>query len=204
MSDTGKTGIDWLKKNFQYIKLEKEDMSNKRENLINFIKDNEKTMWTDKLLVMPAHYRDVESKESGKVAVGEINNLYSSLIISCRGIKETSDYGFDTSDSIKGRIQETILAIYDCIIGNNNDMTDGGTGLSKKLGKWKRSGEAKTTNYGSRLVLSAPNMAVENIDDVMVDIKHAAVPLASLCANVFPYVINWCRSFFDKIGRAHV
>ena len=197
-SENGGTGLSWLKKNIDSIKLAKLDMSIKVERNVDFIEANKKIMWIDKYLVIPAFYRDVDNSGEGKVAVGEINNLYASLISSCRGIKETADYGFSAAESIKGRIQELLLAIYDCIIGNNNNMTEGATGLSKKLGYFKRAGEAKTSNFGSRLVLSAPNMAVEYIDDVMVDIKHAAVPLASLLANYYPFIVNWMRHFFDN------
>ena len=41
------------------------------------------------------------------------------LYIYVRGIKETADYGLDVSDSIRGRIQENILAIYDWFCGSN-------------------------------------------------------------------------------------
>ena len=197
-SENGGTGLAWLKKNMDSIKLAKINMSDKIERNVDFIEVNKKTMWINKYLVIPAGYRDVNSNGEGKVEVGEINNLYASLINTCKGLKETADYGFSAAESIKGRAQELILAIYDCISGNNNSLTEGSTGLSKKLGWWKRAGEAKTTNYGARLVLSAPNLNVEYMDDIMVDIKHAAVPLQSICANMFPFMMHWLRHFFDN------
>lgn len=193
----GETGIRWLKKNFDKIKL-KRTQSAKRDNVIEFINKNRKTMFMNKLIVIPAYYRDVNTKDGGKVEVGEINNLYASLIISVRGIKETADFGIDVSDSIRGRIQENILAIYDWICGNANEMLDGCTGLSKKLGIIRRSGMSKTTDYGSRLVMTANDLKVERMEDMAVDIQHAIIPLYSILANFLPAIIYHVKRFFES------
>lgn len=191
----GKTGMKWLKANFDSLKFKSEG---KKDKIISFIKNNRNVMFMKKLLVIPAFYRDVNTELGGRVSVGEINELYATIISNVKGIKETSDFGIDVSDAIRGRIQEGILAIYDWICGNNNDLLEGATGLSKKNGIVRRAGMSKTTDYGSRLVISAPNMKVEALDDVMVDIKHAAVPLASLLANFLPFVIFHTKRFFDQ------
>lgn len=195
--EKGNTGIKWLKKNFDSIKIKKTG-SRKRDELIKFVNINKKVMFMNKLLVLPAYYRDVNTEQSGRIAVGEVNELYSSLIIAIRGIKETADFGIDVSDSIRGRIQEIILAIYDWYCGNNNDALEGATGLSKKNGIIRKSGMSKTSDYGSRLVLSAPELKVEAVDDMMVDIRHCAVPLASICANYFPFMLYHIRRFFEN------
>ena len=195
--ENGNTGLRWLKKNFNSIKIKRTD-SVKRDKTLQFIEKNKQNMFMNKLLVLPAYYRDVNTGQSGKIEVGEINNLYASLLISVRGIKETADYGLDVSDSIRGRIQENILAIYDWFCGNNNEALEGATGLSKKLGIIRRSGMSKTADFGSRLVLSANDLKVETVDDMMVDIKHCAVPLASVCANFFPFILYHVRRFFEN------
>lgn len=195
--ENGNTGIKWLKANFDSIKI-KQTESLKRENVLNFIKTNRDVMFMNKMLVEPAYYRDVNTQQSGKVAVGEINELYASLIIAVRGIKESAEYGFDLSDAVRGRIQEIILAIYDWYMGNNNEGIEGSTGLSKKTGIIRRTGMSKTSDYGSRLVLSAPELKVQGVNDMMVDIKHSAVPLASVCANFFPFMLYHIRRFFEN------
>lgn len=194
--ENGKTGLKWLKSNMKNIKI-KQTNSDKRDDLIKFINANIDTMWMNKLLVLPAYYRDVNTERGGKVSVGEINNLYSSILISVKGIKETEDYGIPVSDSINGRIQELIMAVYDWFSGNTNDALEGATGLSKKLGLIRRAGMSKTTDYGSRLILSAPELKVETVDD-MLDIKHASVPLASICANFEPYMVYHIKKFFEN------
>lgn len=192
----GKTGIKWLKANFANIKLKSTD-SDKRDIIIKFIENNRANMWMNKLIVLPAYYRDVNTESTGKISVGEINELYSSIIISVKGIKETEDYGIPVADSINGRIQELLLAVYDWFSGNSNDALEGATGLSKKLGMIRRSGLSKTADFGSRLILSAPELKVETVDE-MIDIKHAEVPLASVCANFEPYMIYHIKKFFEN------
>ena len=192
----GKTGIDFLRKNIDSIKI-KSTESEKREENIKFINNNKKLMFMKKYLVIPAYYRDVNN-DGGKVGVGEINKLYNSLLIATKSIKETQDYGLQTSDASKGRIQELILAIYDWFSGNSNDQLEGSTGLSKKLGIVKRSVASKTTDYGTRLVLSAPELKVDKMEDLDVDIGHTAIPLSSILINFFPYIIFHVKRFFEN------
>ena len=177
--EKGKTGLKWLKSNFDSIKL-KANGSDTRKKHINWIKKNKKLLFINKLLVLPAYYRDVNTESSGMVSVGEINELYANIISNVRGIKDTQDFGIDVSDSIRGRIQEGILSVYDWICGNANSLLEGSTGLSKKNGIIRKAGLSKTTDFGARLVISAPDLKVETLDDMLVDCQHAAVPLASL------------------------
>lgn len=195
--ENGHTGIKWLKNNFSKIKF-KQTGSDQRRNVLKFIEANKDRLYTNKLLVLPAYYRDVDTSKKGKISVGEINELYSSLIVAVKAIKETEDYGLSVADSVKGRIQELMLAIYDWLAGNNNDMLEGASGLAKKLGIIRRSGKSKTADYGARLVISAPNLKVEFVDDIMVDIKHCALPLAATCANFLPYMIYHVKKFFEN------
>ena len=57
---------------------------------------------------------------------------------------------------------------------------------------------SKTTDYSARTVISAPELKVENIEDMITDLDYAAVPLASLTANFYPQIIFYMRRFFEK------
>ena len=195
--ENGNTGIKWLKNNLKNIKIKSTD-SDKRDDIIKFINENIDRCWTNKLLVLPAYYRDVNTEAKGKVSVGEINNIYASILISVKGIKETQDYGLPVSDSINGRIQELIMACYDWFSGNANASLEGSTGLSKKLGLIRRAGISKTTDFGSRLVMSAPELKVENIEDLNATLQYSSIPLASICANFEPYMIYTVKKFFEN------
>lgn len=186
--ENGETGIQFLKKNIDKIKIRKTD-SDKRNMYIKFFMDNKNIMFMKKMIVIPAYYRDVNSGQSS-IGVGEINKMYSNLIVACRALKETADFGLTLSHSASGRVQETILNIYNWFTQEPN--------LSKKKGIMRRAVMGKTTDYASRLVLSAPNLKVEYVDDLMVDLDHCAVPLASLCTNEFPFILYWIRRWFEN------
>lgn len=191
----GECGIKFLQKNFDKIKIKK-TQSSRRDYSIKFLKDYKDTMFVKDMVVIPAFWRDVNS--TGKyTGVGDINKIYSSLIIASRSLQEANDYGFNLSDSIRGRIQEILVSLYDYFTkGTFNGQPV--TGIAGKFGLLRRSNLSKTTDYSSRLVLSAPELKVENIEDMITDVDHVAVPLASLCANYYPFMLFYIRRFFDN------
>ena len=91
--ENGGTGISFLKKNIDIIKIKPRE-SNKVNTKIQFIYANKKRMFVNKYIVIPAFYRDVNSTD-GRVGVGDINKLYAQLLIAVRGLKETFDYGLN-------------------------------------------------------------------------------------------------------------
>lgn len=186
--ENGETGLKFLKKNIDKIRI-KSTESSKRDINIKFIYENKDKMFIKQYIVIPAFYRDVLSN-GGYVGVGDINKLYSNLLMSIRTLKETADYGIDMSDACRGRIQELILNIYNWLTKEPN--------IAGKTGILKRSVLSKTADYGSRLVLSAPQLKVENLEDLPVDLDYCLIPLASLCDNLFPYIVFWVRRFFEN------
>lgn len=193
----GNTGIDWLKKNFNKIKFKKNDSSS-RNKRIDFIEKVKNSMWTTKWIVIPAYYRDVDTKDSG-IGVGEINKLYSSLIMASRALKETTEYGLTLSDVTKARVQNILVQIFDWF-GNGTTINGQTTpqNLPGKMGLIKRGTLYKTVDYGARLVMSAPDVSGEDIDDLMIDMNHAALPLAAALCNFKPFILFWLRRFFEN------
>ena len=195
--DNGNTGIDWLKKNFSKIKFTKND-SRSRNLKIDFINMENNKIWINKYIVIPAYYRDVDTKQAS-IGVGEINKLYSSLIIASKSLKETANYGLTLSDATKGRIQSILVQIFDWFGQGttiNGQKTSGN--LPGKTGLIKRGALYKTVDYSVRLVMSAPDLEAENIEDLMVDMDHAAEPLSAVLCNFKPFVIFWLRRFFEN------
>ena len=197
--ENGNTGIEWLYKNFDKLKF-KPNGSFGRDQRIKFIKQEKDKLWIDKFVIMPAGYRDVESStSSGNIGVGEINKIYSSLIISARSIKETAEYGVGISDTIRGRLQETLLQVYDwCGKGTTISGQKTPGNLPGKTGLIKKGLLYKTIDYSTRLVMSAPELKYESIDDIMVDMNHAGLPLSSALVNFKPFVLFWLRRFFEN------
>lgn len=187
----GKTGVKFLKDNFEKINLEKETSSRKRDIKIKFLNKAYKdgTMFITKYPIIPAYYRDVDTSR-GRLQVGEINELYSALLNASRALKSSMEYGLNLSGSTRGRIQETLLGIYDWFSKEPQ--------ISKKYGIIKRAVLSKTTDYATRLVISAPDLSGEKLEDVMVDTDHCALPLASALVNFYPFIMYYLNTFFTS------
>lgn len=196
----GETGIDFLYKNIKKIKFKK-SQSESRNIYYKFLEQNRDKMFITKYLVIPLFYRDKNtSNRNGSVGLGGINKLYQNLIIASNALQTTQDYMFDASDSMKARVQEIILAIYDFLVGNNNSMiakTEVGSGMKGKLGLLRRTNMSKTSNFSSRLVISAPELKAENPNAIMVNFDQSAVPLYACITQFRDFVMYQTRRFFE-------
>lgn len=193
--ENGETGLEFLHKNINKIKI-KSTESRKRDANIEFIEKYKNIIFTNKQIVIPAYYRDVDTRSSN-VGVGILNKHYASLLIAVRSLKETADYGLDMSDSVRGRIQQGMLNIYNCICGTSGAETDG-VGLAQKKGLVRNAVMTKTVDYGSRLVMSAPQLKVEHYEDMMADLDHSSLPLASVITNFKPFIVFNVKRFFEN------
>ena len=194
----GSNGVAFLKNNMDKIKI-KQTESRKRDKKIMFIEKYKDVIFMNKFIVIPPYYRDVQHN-NGRDSVGVLNKYYSALIVGVRSLVETEDYGLSMSNAVRGRIQETIVDIYDCLCGtgNSDEMKTNGVGLSKKKGLIRNAVMSKTANDGTRLVLSAPELKVEKLEDLMVDVEHCALPLAAAIVNFKPFIIFWIKRFFEN------
>lgn len=192
----GDTGINWLRKNIDKINI-KRTGSSKRDKNIQFLKNNKDTMFINNFIIIPAYYRDANTT-TGKPGLNEINKLYQSLIIAVRSLKDSVDYGFTLSGATRGRIQEQLLTIYEWFSGSNSYDFKNAVGIPGKFGIMTRSNLNKTTDYAARLVLSAPELKVEKMDDLLVDLDHSAVPLAAVCSAFMPFIQFHIRRFFEN------
>jgi hypothetical protein len=196
--ENGGTGLRWLKGNFGKIKFKRTD-SRARDMRIRYIMHNYKLgrMWIDKYIVIPPYYRDANTSKKS-TGVGQINSLYINLITASKAILDNDDYGLSMADTTCARMQDLLRAIYDWFCGNRNEMLqDAGTGLSGKTGII-RANMGYTSDYSSRLVICAPELKVETIDDLMVNIDKSAMPLAAVTADFYPFMIFYIRQFFEN------
>lgn len=197
--ENGDTGIAFLRKNIHKLKIKRTD-SRQRDMRVQFIENyiGRPEMFITKFIVCPAYYRDVNT-ERGRVAVGEINELYRNLLISVKALRESSGYGLDLSDATRGRIQEIITQIYDWFGSGTTINGEKTTNvIPGKTGIIRRAVTSKTTDYASRLVLSAPELKVETLDDIEADLDYSVLPLASACVNFLPFIIYHVLRFFEN------
>lgn len=195
----GETGIDFLVKNIKRIKFKSSD-SIRRDIKVQYLETNRENMFIKKYIVIPPYYRDKNTGNTRTVGLGGINKLYNDLIIASNALMATQDYMFDASDAMKGRVQEIILNIYDWFCGNTNKNinTDVGAGVSGKFGVLRRANMSKTSNFSSRLVISAPELKVEKPEDMMVSFDKSALPLAAAIAEFRDFVMFHTKRFFEN------
>ena len=193
-SPDGESGIDFLRKNIGKIKFKLTD-SVKRERYVKFLTENKNNFFTDKLIVIPPFYRDVKT-DGGKISVGDINKLYISVMLTARALEDSKTYGFNLDKAVEGKLQDGLLEIYNWF--GTGTATNPNGGMPGKFGIIKRANMYKTTDYGTRLIISAPNLNVETMDEMRADLDTTLLPLASAAANFYPFVIFHMRRFFEN------
>ena len=197
--ENGDNGIAFLKKNINNIKI-KRTGSRQRDMRVQFIEKYMGTpeMFISKFIVCPAYYRDVNT-EKGHVSIGAINELYRNLLIFVKALRESSSYGLNLNSATRGRIQETLTQIYDWFGSGTTINGEKTTNIIPgKTGILRRAVMSKTTDYASRLVISASELKVESLEDIEADLDYSVVPLASACVNFLPFVIYNIRRFFEN------
>lgn len=200
--ENGETGIVWLRKNMNKIRF-KPSQAKSKQLSVKYLEANRDKMWISKYMVIPKFYRDknTNSRSRSIVGLGGINKLYTNLIVATQALTATQEYSFDASDSMRARVQEYILQIYDWFCGNSNkgiDKDNAGQGLSGKLGIIRMANTSKTSDYSSRLVISAYDIKSNKPEDLMVDYDHTAIPLYSAMTQFRDFVLFQVRQFFEN------
>lgn len=199
----GSTGLDFLYKNIKKIKIKAGNSSTRRDRNVKFLEDNRDGFFITKYLVIPPFYRDVKT-DARKLSVGDINKLYINVILSTKALEESKLYGFALNEAVNGRIQDLLLEIYNWF-GAGTDANPNG-GIPSKWGILRRANLRKTADYGTRLVMTAPDLNVETMQDMRTDLDHALVPMTSIAANFFPFMIFQMRRLFENMftGLTHI
>lgn len=199
--ENGETGIEFLRKNFNRINIAR-TASIKRDMNVDFITSykNKPGAFIRKQIVIPAGLRDVDTSKGGRVSIGVINELYRNLILACRALKESTGYGLDMVGATRGRIQNCLVQIFD-YFGNGTTINGEETGavIPGKLGVLRRAVMSKTTDYASRLVITAPELKVDRLEDMSSDLDYAAIPLHSIVSNFTSYMIFSVKRYFENM-----
>lgn len=196
--ENGDNGIDFLIKNIDKYKFRRTE-SSRRDANVDFVKGHigKPSMFISKFIVIPAFYRDVNT-DKGRITVGELNELYRNLIVAVKALKESADYGLTLSGATRGRIQEILMSIYDWF---GQGTTVGGEQTTNvipgKTGILRMAVMSKTTDYASRIVISAPELKYERFEDIDVNFDYSKVPLSHVCSNFLPYIIFSIRRYFE-------
>lgn len=187
----GWTGLDSLRKYISKIHFKKSDSNDRLAN-ITFLEKYKPIMFIQHYIIIPAYYRDVNTA-NGNTGVGDINKLYQRIILASNSLMEMTEFGITTYQSTVGRIQDLLLEVYNYFTKGSQE---GGAGVAGKFGVLRNAVQSKTSDYSARLIMTAPNLKVENVEDLPVDVDHAYVPLAACLSIFYPFVLSYVRNFF--------
>lgn len=182
----GDTGLEFLYKNWDKLEFRERKSVFANERIKN-IKDKSKS-WVTKWIMLPAFYRDVNYNEEGRPSYDEINDIYLFIIRMVNSVTQQEQYGLISNIS-RARIQMALVQIHDRIMESQ---------VKAKKGTFKKYVMGKNTDYGARLVISAPIISGETYDQVQVRFGRIGVPLSSVCAIFMPFVIYGVREFLQN------
>lgn len=191
------TGFDWLQDAWDSIswKVLPSMTNSAKTNRKWFRLVKKEEVFIDKILVMPAFYRDISYTSSGSTKKSVINTHYSKILRLAEVLKNTMNFVFtdDPKISVKsttyGKMQDAIMEIYLEMIpklgGANGFINENVVG--------------KTVDFGARMVISAADYNTEHYTQNEADFFHTSIPLAT-AINIFsPFSIyglnQWIKNF---------
>ena len=186
--ENGETGLEFIYNNWDKIQWALDDtdsgMKKERLNLVKTLPKNE--IFSRYTIVIPAFYRDIKSTSSGG-EVDDINNLYGKLIRTATLVKEKDLFSFQFN-MVNYNIQNTLVDIYDFFKHK----------LEKKQGLLRKYLLGRNVDYCTRSVITAPTYHANRPEDLMIDFRHANLPISQICSLCFPFVMAWVKKFFER------
>lgn len=194
---TGYTGLEWLYKNFEKIKFnninsgndEDQDLSLFKEDVRAVLKKYDKTtLFTDKMIVIPIAFRDVDIR-AGQMGIDELNSLYRSLMNKAKLLKDNKDVKLFDVNRLMYQIQLQIVQLYDflkAIIGG-------------KYGLQRKRALSKHVDYGSLIVLSGHEFDGDKFYDEKVNVDKTGFPLTSISAGMFLFMSRRMSAFLKQL-----
>jgi len=149
----GQTGFQFFVDHLPKIKFEHRP-SVRREQAIRLVTKYAERMMLDRILVIPAGYRDVEIDASGRTSSDEINEMYHRLITISNTINpSTVEVSPEAYNAQRYNLQLTFNDVYEYL----SKIIEGKKNLM--MGKWA----SRKTNDGTRNVITAMDTQVAEL-----------------------------------------
>lgn len=178
------TGIRWMVKNFRKMNYKQSNaiVRKDRIKLIESLSDDE--IFITKWLVIPKFYRDLDKNTSAR-KLPEIDDWYNNVIRYSRSLRDSTFDFFN--NQIRFNLQKELVAI----------RRYGQMLLEKKHGFFHKAILGKSTDRGSRDVISVANMNnFQRPEDNPVDIFHTGIPLSKCLIVGYDFIMRYCLEFF--------
>lgn len=182
--DTGSTGYTFFLNNIPKVNFGKSD-SLKQQDKIDIFEKNKTNLTIDKMLVLPAGWRDV-TVEDTRVDKDSINKLYTSLLNYARALP-TGGSGDSLYDSVMFAIQKKVCEIFQYLF----DISEG------KKGFFQRKYGSRALALGTRNVISTSDLSATSptsADYLKVD--EVGVPLFQASKMFMPLMVYSMKTYF--------
>ena len=195
-ADVG-TGTKILYDNWEKLKFDYEGaVSGVRFNRLRFIKNiTKEQVFIDKVIVIPAFYRDVDMREGGNK--NEVNSMYISLINYASTLKSTSNIlgTFDEVSDTQRLIQQVLVEFHE-------EMVKRYGGRKGFIHKYIM---GKNIDYSARLVISCLNVQHSHTpDDMVATFDKSVAPLFAVIKCFAPYIVNGVEEIIKDYTKGSV
>ena len=186
--EIGETGIEFLYENWDKIDWQKSEDSGMRNERIDLItKSKKEEIFWDKLIVIPAFYRDVKSNSHGGGETIELNTFYQKVIRISIALKERNMFDF-AFHSINANMQNALVDVYDYFKLK----------IEKKTGLFRKYLMGKNVDYCTRTVISGPTFHANSPKDMVIDFDHCGIPISQCISLAQPFILRWVKNFFEQ------
>ena len=183
------TGLNWLIKNFDQLEFKRNTSVSRNDRVTMISSLTKDEIFIQKWIVIPVFYRDVDFS-NGKMAVPDLDKMYNKLIQYSNGLGDESFSFFNNGNCYS--IQSILKDI----------RKYGQSLIEKKNGHFHKAILGKSTDYGSRDVISVPVMNhYETPNQNPVDIMHTGIPVTKCIAIAYPFMKKYCLDFFANNFR---
>lgn len=189
--EKGESGPEFLYSIWGKVKVKDKTTVTTKEIETFYQQDRSKLFWT-KCPVIPAFYRDINDSGTAGKSSSEINSLYSSIISYAQSLQQFTDTFTGMTRMTQGRVQKLLVDLYDRLMINSVK------GSPSKFGMLRRFLLSKNVDYSARLVITAPILATETVEEMQVRFGYAMLPLAYVLSCFFPFVVYHMKRFFDS------
>ncbi|HWT40901.1 MAG TPA: hypothetical protein VN081_06595 [Dongiaceae bacterium] len=187
----GETGYHFFMSHFKEIDFQtnKSVIRNQRVELLNKYRDR---AITDKILVLPAGLRDIETDNNGRIVMDDINTIYTKIIGTARTIPATKGVAEDaTLDLPRTLLQNYFNMLFETI----ENMLTGKKGFIQN--RWA----SRRIINGTRNVVTTNNMRVEYLGGKNSPrATDTVLGLFQAIKSIFPVTIHTLRTSY--IGDA--
>ena len=192
----GRTGPSYLYEIWGKYKA-KEKQSIATKEVEKYFQQSRDVLFTRYYPIIPAYFRDTNTQTGSKMSMADLNSIYARIITMAENLHAFSDMFELMRPQTEARLQSAIVEIYDKL------MIEKVKGSPSKFGMIRSYWQSKSVTYTARLVITAPNLLTDSVDDTQVKFGYALVPLSYVCSTYLPFIIHELKNYFDSVFIRH-